>query len=75
LSDVRANTRGTSESPVRGADCDGDATTPTDRTPCPDVRLLRHGSGYIRDGTPVVVTGRSCHLPHLVTAVRIDPLD
>jgi hypothetical protein len=39
-----------------------------------DVRLLRHGSGYIRDGTPVVVTGRSCHLPHLLTAVRIDPL-
>jgi hypothetical protein len=37
------------------------------------VRPVRHGSGYIRDGTPVVVTGRSCHLPDLVTAVRIEP--
>ena len=39
-----------------------------------NVRLVRHGSGYIRDGTPVLVTGRSCHLPDLVTAVRIDRL-
>jgi uncharacterized protein DUF6281 len=39
-----------------------------------DVRLQRGGSGYIREGTPIAVTGRSCHLPHLVTAVRIDPL-
>ena len=43
-------------------------------TPRTHVRLVRDGSGYIRDGTPVVVTGRSCHLPDLVTAVRIDPL-
>jgi hypothetical protein len=36
-----------------------------------DMRIQRHGSGYLREGTRIVVTGR-CHA-HFVTARRVDP--